>query len=83
MEDSQKKGRASSGGQRIDDHSFWAGGKSKESVFPKGVHNKMESSATGAGSELDYEDTTEKIKAQQNKSVSQIKSKPMKPLYRY
>lgn len=80
MADSQKQGKASSGGMRIDDHSFFAGSGSPQ--FPKGVHTKNYSSAEGAGSELDYEDTTEKVKAQQVESVKQIKSKPMKPLYR-
>lgn len=82
MADSQKMGRASSGGQRIDDHSFWAGKGANGSVFPMGAKVKNESSAEGAGSELDYEDTTEKIKAQQMKGVSQAKAHPMKPLHR-
>lgn len=83
MKDSQKKGRGSSGGQKIDDHAFWAGRSSPGSVFPDGPHKlKMESSAEGAGSEMDYEDTTEKVKAQQMESVKQIKKNPMKPLYR-
>jgi len=82
MKDSQKEGRASSGGQRIDDHSFWAGGRSKGSVFPEGAKVKHESSAEGAGSEMDYEDTTEKLKAQQMKGVAQAKAYPQKPLYR-
>jgi len=83
MVDSQKMGRASSGGQRIDDHSFWAGSKGKDSVFPDGPHKtKTESSAEGAGSEMDYEDTTEKVKAQQQACVGKIKGRPMKALYR-
>jgi hypothetical protein len=83
MADSQKMGKASSGGQRIDDHSFWAGGKGKASVFPDGPHKtKMESSAEGAGSEMDYEDTTEKIKSQQVAGVGKVKAHPMKPGYR-
>ncbi len=82
MADSQKQGRASSGGQRIDDHSFWAGKAGKDMVMPQGVHTKSESSAEGAGSELDYEDTTEKVKAQQMAGVAKIKGRPMKPLYR-
>lgn len=84
MEDSQKKGSgAVSGGQRIDDHSFWGGAGSKGSVFPDGPHKvKMESSAEGAGSLKVYEDTTEKIKAQQVEGVRQIKNRPLKPLYR-
>jgi hypothetical protein len=82
MADSQKMGKASSGGQRIDDHSFWAGSKSKDSVFPKGVHTKDESSAEGAGSEMNYEDTTEAIRKQQEMGKSKVKSHPMKPGYR-
>ena len=83
MADSQKMGKTSSGGQRIDDHSFWAGGKGKASVFPDGPHKtKMESSAEGAGSEMDYEDTTEKIKSQQVAGVGKVKAHPMKPGYR-
>lgn len=81
--DSQKQGKASSGGQRIDDHSFWAGGKGSASVFPDGPHKvKNESSAMSAGSEMDYEDTTEAIKRAQNLNTSKAKSHPMKPSYR-
>lgn len=84
MEDSQKKGSgARSGGRRIDDHSFWAGGKSKDSVFPKGVHTKDESSAEGAGSVMKYEDNTDAIKASQVAGAGKIKAHPMKqPNYR-
>lgn len=75
MEDSQKKGMgAKSGGQKIDDHSFWAGGKGKDSVFPDGPHKtKGESSAEGAGSLMKYEDTTERIKAAQVEAVKKVK----------
>jgi hypothetical protein len=66
-------------GQRIDDHSFWAGSKSKDSVFPKGAHTKDESSAEGAGALMKYEDTTETIKSQQEMSVRQVKRHPHKP----
>lgn len=84
MHDSQKKGMgAKSGGQRIDDHSFWAGGKSKDSVFPKGVHTKDESSAEGAGSVMKYEDTTEAIRESQIAAEKKVKAHPMKqPNYR-
>lgn len=82
MADSQKMGQASSGGRRIDNHSFWAGRGSNGSVFPMGAKVKNESSAEGAGSEMDYEDTTEKIKKQQEAAVSKAKSHPMKPGYR-
>lgn len=84
MEDSQKKGmNAKSGGQRIDDHSFWGGSKGKDSVFPDGPHKtKGESSAEGAGSLMKYEDTTESIKTQQKIGTGKVKSHPMKPHYR-
>lgn len=71
-----------SGGRKIDDHSFWAGGKSKGSVFPEGVHTKNESSADGAGGISRYEDTTETIKEQQVMGDRKIKSHPMKSNYR-
>lgn len=85
MADSQKMGKGvSSGGQRIDDHRFWAGGRSKDSVFPDGPHKtKDESSAEGSGSVMRYEDTTEAIKSVQTESVKQTKRHPMKPGYRY
>ena len=70
-------------GRRIDDHSFWAGKPGKDSRFPDGAKTKNESSAEGAGSVMRYEDTTEAIKAVQEKSVSQTKKHPTKPGYRY
>jgi len=66
-----------SGGQRIDNHEFWAGGKSKGSVFPEGVHTKDESSQEGAGGVSYYEDTTQAIKKVQTASVKKIKGRPM------
>ena len=71
-----------SGGRRIDDHSFWAGGKSKGSVFPEGVHTKEESSAEGVGALAKYEDTTEAIKSQQVMGKSKVQGHPQKPGYR-
>ena len=73
-----------SGGQRIDDHSFWAGSKGKDSVFPDGPHKtKDESSAEGAGSLMKYEDTTQAIRATQVEQSKQAKSRPMnQPGYR-
>lgn len=70
------------GGQKINDHSFWAGGRSKESVFPMNSKMKQYSSAEGAGAEMDYEDTTEKIKSQQQMGVAKAKSHQTKPGYR-
>ena len=82
--DDSSKGSFKSGGQRIDDHSFWAGKKGKDSVFPDGPHKcKDESSAEGAGSVLKYEDTTEMIRKTQVEATKQAKSLPMKqPGYR-
>lgn len=80
--DDSRPGSFKSGGQRIDDHSFWAGSKSKDSVFPKGVHTKDESSAEGAASVMKYEDTTEAIKSQQSQGSAKVKSHPLKPAYR-
>ena len=84
MADSQKMGsKVSSGGQRIDDHSFWAGSKGKDSVFPDGPHKtKEESSAEGAGSLSHYEDTTETIKSQQEMGIRTAKARPMKSGHR-
>ena len=84
MADSQKMGsKASSGGQRIDDHSSWMGGPGKDMVLPQGVKTKSESSAGSAGSVMKYEDTTEAIKASQVESVKKVKAHPMKqPGYR-
>jgi len=70
------------GGQRIDDHGFWAGAKSKDSVFPKGVHTKHESSAEGAGAENNYEDTTAAIKSVQEAAKGKAAGRPLKSGYR-
>jgi hypothetical protein len=69
-------------GQKIDDHSFWAGGKSKGSVFPEGVKTKNESTAEGAGGLSKYEDTTEAIKSVQEMGEKKVKSHPLKSGYR-
>lgn len=70
-------------GRKITDHAFWAGGKSKGSVFPEGVHHKAEQSAEGAGHVGDmYPDTTEKIRENQMKNDSKAKAHQIKPGYR-
>lgn len=69
-------------GRKIDDHSFWAGSKSKGSVFPEGVHHKMESSAEGAGALGKYEDTTEAIRSQQEMGIRKAKAHSAKSEYR-
>lgn len=71
------------GGQKIDDHSFWGGSKSKGSVFPEGNKVKMESSAEGAGKESYYEDTTAAIKSAQDMGVGKAKSHMPKDNYRH
>lgn len=76
--DDSRKGSFSSGGQRIDSHSFWGGGPSKESVLAKGVKEKSESSAQGAGSLSRYQDTTEEIKKSQMHGIGKIHSHPLK-----
>ncbi len=85
MEDSQKKGMgAKSGGQKIDDRSFWAGGRSKASVFPDGPHKeKQYVSAEGAGNVMKYEDTSEAIKKMQDDGQKKAKAHQGKlPEYR-
>jgi len=71
-----------SGGRKINDHSFWAGGKSKESVFPMSAKMKQESSAEGAGHLSSYEDTTEMVKSSQELADRQAKKYDRKPLHR-
>ena len=70
-------------GRRIDDHSFWAGGPSKESPMPMQSKMKQEHSAEGSGSVKDYPDTTEAIRSDQMKGDAKAKGHPMKPGYRY
>jgi len=71
-----------SGGKKINDHSFWAGKGSGGSVLPVGCKMKQESSAEGAGGISTYEDTTEKIKSQQEQGISKAKGHAQKPSYR-
>lgn len=69
-------------GQKINDHSFWAGGKSKESVFPMSAKMKQYSSAEGAGAVGHYEDTTETIKSQQEQGIRKANAHKQKASYR-
>lgn len=80
--DDSSKGSFKSGGQRIDDHSFWAGKAEKGQVYPKGVHTKQEHSAGGAGSLGEYEDTTEEIKMAQEKGQRKVNSHAPKAHYK-
>lgn len=70
------------GGQKINDHSSWAGRSSNESPLPIGNKVKQFSSAEGAGMENDYEDTSEKIKSAQVGMANKVKARPMKPGFR-
>lgn len=72
-----------SGGKRIDDHRFFAGGPSKESPMPMESKMKQERSAEGAGHEVDYQDTTEAIKRVQEEGDRKAKARPLKSGYRY
>lgn len=69
--------------QRIDDHKAWMGSRGKGVPLPMESKMKEERSAEGAGHEGDYEQTTEDIHRNQEHGASKIKSKPMKPGYRY
>jgi hypothetical protein len=69
-------------GRKIDDHSFWAGGKSEGSVFPEGVHHKKYTSAEGAGELGKYEDTSEAIHSQQEMGIRKAKAHSVKSEYR-
>lgn len=69
-------------GRHINDHSFWAGGKSKESPMPMQSKMKQETSSEGFGELSHYEDTTETIKAQQEMAKKKVHGHPMKSGYR-
>lgn len=72
------------GGQRIDDHSFWAGKRGKDSVFPDGPHKVKPEMSDGHDGHLgNYEDTTEAIRSQQEMGVKKAKGHAQKPGYRY
>lgn len=64
--------------RRIDDHSFWAGGSSKASIFPEGVKTKSFSSAEGAGELRRYEETSDEIQRAQEMAERKVKSHPRK-----
>jgi len=70
-------------GQRIDDHSFWAGKGHDGSVFPKGAHNKVFHSAEGDGAVSRYEDTDMAVKGLQEVNIHKMKKHPMKDGYRH
>jgi len=63
-----------SGGRRIDDHSFWAGGSTDGSVLPLGAKTKRVESAEGAGEVMKYEDTNDRIVQMQREGVKKVKA---------
>lgn len=70
-------------GQKIDDHSFWAGKAEKGYVFPMEKKVRSYVSAEGAGEVgSSYPDTTEMVKRDQDAGISKAKSRDMKPGYR-
>lgn len=69
--------------KRIDDHSFWAGGKSKGSPFPDGAKVKEMRSAEGAGELNDYPDNEQEVLRDQEGGARKVEREKMKPGYRY
>lgn len=69
--------------RRIDDHANWTGKAPSGQVFADGSKMKEERSADGEGGIMDYPDTTEDIRRDQMAGDAKIRSKPMKPGYRY
>lgn len=59
-------------GRSISDQKSWIGAGSKDSVFPKGVKTKDESSAEGFGALSHYEDTSDAIKSQQMAAKAKV-----------
>lgn len=78
----QRASGQKSGGMRIDDHKFFAGGVDKEVVMPRGVHMKGEADADGMGELMNYEDSAEKIRGQQELGVRKQKGHPQRAMYR-
>lgn len=70
-------------GRKIDDHSFWAGGMSKESPLPTETKCKYFDSVDGAGELMSYEDTNESLQNQQRMNVKKANSHKMKPNYEH
>lgn len=74
MAGSQQRARGQeSGGMKIDDHRFFGGGPTEDSVLAKGAKSQKVSSAVPGGSLTKYEDTNERIVESQNDGVKKIK----------
>lgn len=70
---SQRARGQESGGMSIDNHAFFGGGPSADSVLSKGAKSKSVPSCEGGGSLMKYEDTNERIVGTQNDGVKKIK----------
>ena len=57
---------------KINDHSFFAGSKSKDSVFPKGVHTKDLAKDADHQGMRKYEDKEPDIKAMQKAAEGKL-----------
>lgn len=62
------------GGMRIDNHAFFGGGPSADSVLAKGAKSQRVESAMGGGSLMKYEDTNDRIVETQREGVKKIKA---------
>lgn len=60
--------------RRIDDHGFWAGSKSKGSIFPEGAKTQAHDSDGGEGAMHDYPDTDPEIRKQQGLNEKKMSS---------
>lgn len=63
-----------SGGMRIDDHKFFGGGPTEDSVLAKGAKSERVSSAMPGGSLTKYEDTNDRIVETQREGVKKLKA---------
>lgn len=67
----------------IDDHSFFAGKGSKDSVLPKGVHTQSLAADADHQGMRQYEDKEPDIKATQRSAQSQMSKHSQKEGVRY
>lgn len=69
--------------QQINDHSFWAGSKNKNSIFPEGVKMKHYEAGAGDGALNKYEDKEEDISRMQKESVKKMREHKARDTYRF
>lgn len=72
-----------SGARKIDDHAFFAGKMSKESVLPKGVHVKSMDKDYEGGHLRSYEDQEKDIEMTQRKAEMHLKKHSQKEDYKH